>query len=130
MDAILILAENETVGTHSRPRCLKKRHCPEVMARVLTSLQHLAFPELRSARAAGVLHYLRSEFPAKPYRNRRSPATSRRGLAISATFNDQGAGLYSGDLSTIVINGEWAVRQGRFKDNQTLNARYATTSKI
>jgi hypothetical protein len=36
----------------------------------------------------------------------------------------------NGDLGTIVVNGAWAVRQGRFKDSQTLDARYATTSTI
>jgi hypothetical protein len=34
------------------------------------------------------------------------------------------------DLGTIVLNGTWAVRQPRFKENQTFDAKYATTSTI
>jgi hypothetical protein len=36
----------------------------------------------------------------------------------------------NGDLGTIVVNGAWAVRQGQFKDGQTLDGRYTTTATI
>ncbi len=36
----------------------------------------------------------------------------------------------NGDVGTIVVNATWTIRQGRFKDSQTFDARYATTSTL